>query len=42
MENVCHCVPFGTLSVGDKFSTLEEFERKIKDVQDATHIQLWF
>ena len=42
MEGICNRVPFVNLSVGDNFSTFEELERKLQDVQDTTHIQLWY
>ena len=41
-KGICNYVPFANLSVGDKFSTFEELERKIQDVQDATNVQLWY
>ena len=42
MEEAYNRVLFTGLSIGDKFSTFQDFEKKIKDVQDATHVQLWF
>ena len=34
-------VKFVGISVGDKFSTINEFLTKIQQVQSATNIQLW-